>query len=54
MSIEPHSIPMELQVHLWEQGLLDDPDYIRDDAGRITPDAEKLKAYIEEHGEPPF
>jgi hypothetical protein len=51
---EPHNMPPDLQCDLYEQGVLDNPDYKRDDKGKVTLNLSKLDSYIAEHGQPWF
>lgn len=49
---QPNIIPPHIQAELHEQGVLPDADYKLCKDGRVTLNAAKLRAYIEEHGEP--
>lgn len=51
---KPHHLPAQLQADLHQDGLLDDPDYFWNKDGQVQANADKLRRYIEENGEPWF
>lgn len=51
---QPIHMPPQMQADLHKQGVLPDPDYYFNKDGQVQANADKLRRYIKEHGEPWF